>query len=62
MCGSNLQPWDKEWYAVLTEPANCPRRRLINTFDARNEKRLDVVIATFYFIMIIELNFARRQE
>lgn len=34
----------------------------MDTFEDRNEKRLDTVIATFHFVMILELSFARRQE
>ena len=34
----------------------------MDTFDGGNEKRLDTVVATFHFVMTIELNFARRQE
>lgn len=37
---------------------------LMNTFGDGNEKRLelDIVTPTSYFIMIMELNFAKRQE
>lgn len=34
----------------------------MDTFDDRNEKRIDIVIATFHLVIIVELNFARRQE